>query len=185
VDRRGQKPRDRQPLTEEQQELAGQYLPLAKKLARQFSRAYGLDREEVRSVAFKALVESAGSYNPALSKVGTYFYRKITHRLCDWIREERRHGRVAQLSAIDDYEAAFASPDGSRAHELVEIRDSAATLLSRASRREQLVLRMSYLEDKTSRQIGESVGVVHSRIQAIKQEALMYLRTLAQAGRIL
>jgi RNA polymerase sigma factor (sigma-70 family) len=81
--RRGIQPR----LSEDQRGLATRYLPMAESLARAFEARQALERDELRSTAYLALVEAARTFDP---------YRKVNfatfarHRIRGALRDYAR-----------------------------------------------------------------------------------------------
>lgn len=188
--KRGPQPQKRPPLTEEQQRTALKYLPLAKSRANRFTDAYNLEIEEIRSVAYEALVTAlaSGTYDPARGKLATFLHNKITFGIKDWLRENKRRlapSRVAILSDVTDVQDSFADPQSERPQELADVREATEALLSRTGERERRILRMIFLEEKTVLQVEASVGLRHTRICVIKRDALQSLRSMSEAGRFL
>src|SRR5262245_53427573 len=63
----------RPPLTKEQQDLAADYMPLARALAKRFKDAWAFENDEFESAACLALVEAAQSYDASKNvKFATY-----------------------------------------------------------------------------------------------------------------
>jgi RNA polymerase sigma factor (sigma-70 family) len=172
-------PRRLPALSPEQQELAGSYLPLAIKLSRRFAHAYGLDREEMRSVAFETLVTAATSYEPGRCPASTYFYAKIVQGFLDWMRHsyrEKRAGRPLLFSAYKEPDEALGLTDGGQQIEDIEIREFAETLLSRAQGQEGDILRACYLDGRTHVEVARSLGIRASRVNFLKRGGLSRLR---------
>src|SRR5205807_753874 len=80
------------PLTEEQRELAAQFLPLARKLAKPLKTMFAQWKDEFESAACLALVEAARSYDPSRNiRFATFARFRIRGALMDV-------GRVMGLS---------------------------------------------------------------------------------------
>src|SRR5262249_30186856 len=109
-------------LTDEQQGLASRYLPMAESLAKAFRTQLRIEREELRSTAYMALVEAARTFDPARKvNFATFARHRIRGALRDYLRrvaseswrsakglqppmlrfgsESERYGRIYGLSA--------------------------------------------------------------------------------------
>ena len=68
----------RVPLTDEQRELAVNYLPMARQLAQRLHATWRTHREELESTAYMALVEAAQRFDPSR---GVGFSSYARHRI--------------------------------------------------------------------------------------------------------
>jgi RNA polymerase sigma factor (sigma-70 family) len=74
----------RAPLNEEQQELAARYLPMAESIAKGRRTRWTIERDELQSTAYLALVEAARSFDPSRNvNFATYARHHIEGALND------------------------------------------------------------------------------------------------------
>ncbi|RUL87250.1 sigma-70 family RNA polymerase sigma factor [Tautonia sociabilis] len=178
---RSENPRkERTPLTEAQQRLAVQYLPMARSLARPFKEQFPDIWEEFESAACMALVEAARSFEPARAvKFSTFARQRIWGGLCD-VRRER-------LVRTRNECRAFAGSDGTSApmEEIarddrpvgadLEAVEAVESWLRKLPRQHAKACRLIYLEDKTHAEAAEILGYSPSRITYLHLESLAML----------
>ena len=82
--------RTRPPLDDRQRDLAARYLPLASAMARRMGAVMPEVSDELQSVAYLALVEAAGTFDPARSvNFATFARQHIQGAMIDFRRESR------------------------------------------------------------------------------------------------
>lgn len=182
---RKRKPRGR--LTRQQQELAERYLPMARRLARPMKRAFPNDWAELESAACLALVEAAGSFDPAYHvKFATFARMRIWGALQDVRRrlapktfdhvhrlvppefssapyDEGLHGRVVLCAEPE--------PVGTDLDSLEAIDG----WLRKLPRGHAAACRQIYAYGKTHAEAAEVLGLSPSRVTYIHLEAMAML----------
>ena len=174
---------DLQPLTEAQQDLASQYLPLARKLAQPMKLMFVRWKDEFESAACLALVEAARSFDPSRNiKFATFARFRIRGAMVDV-------GRSMELPGWDD--ALGESPDvvtltpfnEEHGSVLVAVEpppvgtetddvDSVEQILRKLPERHATVCRLHYLYGKTQAEIGDVIGCSQSEIARLHRKSL-------------
>ncbi len=173
-------------LTAPQRELAAQYLPLARALARPLKAAWPTAWEEFESAACLALVEAAQSFDPGRQvKFATFARVRILGALRDVhrrmaiqrVREENGlnpHfgplGRAEELHGwlLDTQE------DPPIGHEL-ESAEEVERWLARVPHRHAEACRMIYLDGMNQIDVARALGCSQSRLSCLHREALAML----------
>lgn len=178
--------RDRKPLTEAQRDLAVAYIPLARSIARPFMRRWPAFRDDFESAACLALVEVAGSFDPARKvKFATFAQHRIWGALCDfqrsfvalgWRRNPTDAPRVGPLPGRLEGEGRVlgAEPDDPIGSE-IEAADSIDALLRKLPRRHAEVCRLIYLEGKSQHEAARTLGGSQACTSRTHGEALSIL----------
>ncbi len=171
-----------QPLTAEQRELAGQFLPLARALAKPLKMIFNHWKDEFESAACLALVEAARSYDPSRNiRFATFARFRIRGALVDVGRSmgplgieqddpgpnvitltpyNEEHGRV--LVAVEP------PPVGAEHDDAEEVEH----WLKRLPSRHAQVCRLYYLYGKTQVEIGEILGCSQSEVTRLHRKSL-------------
>jgi RNA polymerase sigma factor (sigma-70 family) len=174
--------RRRNPLTEEQRELASQYLTLACSMVRQAGFSV-MDRDEFKSVAYVALVEAARTFDPA-QKVNfvTFARHRIRGALLDCRRSlmglSRKDDAAAgpkfrRLSLHDQAKASVledivASPEGSELEETEDLE----SYLRRLPKAQASACRLIYLDGKTQDEAAAHMGYSKAYLSRLHRDAL-------------
>lgn len=171
-------------LSDQQQELAVRYLPLARKLARPLKRSYPQDWEEFESAACLALVEAAEAFEPDRHvKFATFARTRIWGALQDVRRRRHSHGRAGMTTVSlsdlpQDAEARGrvlgTQPQGEVGAELDDL-ESIEGWLRKLPRGHAAACRQIYLHGKTHAQAARALGLSASRITYIHLEAIAML----------
>jgi RNA polymerase sigma factor (sigma-70 family) len=181
-------------LTDEQRGLASRYLPMAESLAKAYRSQQRIEREELRSTAYMALVQAARTFDPARNvSFATFARHRIRGALRDYLRcvlseswrsenvlppqvqcfgpESERYGRMHGLSAE--------RPVGTE----IESIDDVESWLARLPKMHALVCRLIYLSGKTQDEVAGMLGYSRSRLGRIHNEAVGWLMDYYNAGR--
>ncbi|MDB5349475.1 MAG: sigD 3 [Planctomycetota bacterium] len=173
--------RPRNPLTPERLQLAESHLPLALTMARPFQTTRPGLREEYRSVAFLAVADSAGRFDPGRGrKFGAFAKGRIRGALLDAQRETlplgyRYCGRSGPEVRPLPYDTA--SPDEPVGADLERV-EAVAALLAALPARHAAVIRLIYFEGLSQHQVGRELDLAQSRVSELHAEALEFLRGL-------
>ena len=184
--------RARQPLTEEQQELATSNLSLARALAGRMRYAWPGAQDEFESAALLALVEAAQAFDPTRGvKFTTFAHHRISGALRDLRRElYSRGGRgdVASRHAGTGFHEfqglgidseAHGHLIGAEADEPVgtelENLDTIENWIRQLPRTHSLAFRHIYLDGKTKEETARLVGCSKAYLTRLHQEAITWL----------
>jgi RNA polymerase sigma factor (sigma-70 family) len=142
------------------------------------------DRDDLRSVALLALVESATTWNPHCARFSTWSGRCIEWALADYIRAQRRRIRICQgpVVSIDDLSPAdtLHLTDKRPGPESKATTRILATRIGKAV--EQLpapapdILKLFYVKGWTLRRIAEALEMSESRVGQIHAGAVERLK---------
>lgn len=163
------------PLTPSQRAVAECNLKLAVFLADRYAKAYGLDAQEVRSVAFEALTLAASTYDPTLSKPGRYFGIRIHGGIRDWIRKRRLDAERLPTVRFGSEEPASALD---HAADLAD-EDEAEYLLRFANPRCRELLRLLFYEGLDRGEAGSLIGVKRSQVNNLLAKASRKVRSFS------
>jgi RNA polymerase sigma factor (sigma-70 family) len=173
-------------LTDEQRGLASRYLPMAESLAKDFRTKQSIEREELRSTAYMALVQAARTFDPARKvNFATFARHRIRGALRDYLRyaiseswrtetglrpiaqcvgpESERYGRMLGLSEE--------KPVGAE----IESMEDVETWLARLPKQHALACRLIYLSGKNQDEVAAMLGCSRSHLCRMHQEALTWL----------
>lgn len=150
------------------QQLVLDYMPLAKKMARDTSRRTppNVSEDELRSVAYMGLVSAALHFDESRGSFAGYARIRISGELKDHLR---RLIRYAGSESLRDY--SFESYD-TNSDDFFEF---ISTKLNEAEFR---VVKMYYIECMTLKEIGKIQGLGESRISQIMSGAVRKLRII-------
>jgi RNA polymerase sigma factor (sigma-70 family) len=181
-------------LTDEQRGLASRYLPMADSLAKDFRSQQRIEREELRSTAYMALVQAARTFDPSRKvNFATFARHRIRGALRDYLRcaiseswhsekglppvlqcfgpESERYGRMHGLSAE--------KPVGTE----IESIEAVESWLARLPKMHALVCRLIYLSGKTQDEVAAMLGYSRSHLSRVHHEAVGWLMDYYNAGR--
>ena len=178
--------RSRSPLTAEQQDLAVKYLPLARSLARPYKLSWPTHRDDFESAACGALVESAGTFDPAR---GVKFSTFARHRIFGALRDVQR-SLVALGWRCDPKHAPLITslprdPEGKGrvlgadlfppiGQEIEDI-EAVETQLRRLPPRHAQACRQVYVYGKSRNEAAEKIGCSQSRFSFLHRESMAIL----------
>jgi RNA polymerase sigma factor (sigma-70 family) len=173
-------------LNDEQRELATRYLPIAETLANNYRIRQRLERDEIRSTAYMALVEAARTFDPARKvNFATYARHRIRGALRDYLRFMLKtrgrgenifcpqferlhlglewHGRVMHLTPQKPVDAR------------IESIDDVESWLRRLPKTHALACRMIYMSGKSQEEVAALLGLSKSYLCRLHNEALRWL----------
>jgi RNA polymerase sigma factor (sigma-70 family) len=173
------------PLTDEQRGLATRYLPLARSLARRVERSWAAEREELEAVAYLALVEAAGAFDPRWQvSFATYARLRIRGALSDFRRRERRRptgGRRVGLrgpdpgSHAEEHGRVFGvNPDWPIGTE-IEALEMIESWLKRLPGALAATCELIYVHGLSQGEAARYLGCSKSRVSRLHRDALFHL----------
>jgi RNA polymerase sigma factor FliA len=175
------------PLTDQQRQLAEAHLELAEQAVGVFRRKHDnwIERDDLRSIAFTALVEAAGRFDPRVGATFRQFaWQRISGAFIDEIRA--RHGRlgVGKTHRVPPhlFDSIDAVCDGGReptvksGEDQVLDRDEMDTAIAGLRERDRFVITLYFHESLTQHEIGELLEVTESRVNQLLGQALRRLR---------
>jgi RNA polymerase sigma factor (sigma-70 family) len=178
--------RGRTPLTDEQRELAVNYLPMARQLAHRFSTTWPAHADELQSTAYMALVEAARTFDPARN-VGFSTYAR--HRIRGALRDCQRllytgGSRVANerrpvfqvLRKFDEQngEVLGIQPDPP-VGTWIEATEAVEGWLKRLPKTHAAACRLIYIHGKSQDEVASEVGCSKSYLSRLHREAITWL----------
>jgi RNA polymerase sigma factor (sigma-70 family) len=188
------KPRGgRSGLSDEQRGLATRYLPLAESLANAYRIRVRIEREELKSTAYMALVEAARTFDPARKvNFATFARHRIRGALRDYMhyllssswrgdpgvypafqvlgKESERYGQVLGIKAE--------GPVGAN----IESIDSVEGWLRRLPKTHALACRLIYIGGKSQDEVAGLLGFSKSYLSRMHHQALSWLIDEHNAG---
>lgn len=182
---RKRKPRGQ--LTREQQELAEQYLPMARRIARPLKKAFPSEWEEFESAACLALVQAAESFDPTRHvKFATFARLRIWGALQD-VRRQRMpkcFGTASRPLPAEFSSAPYDEDLSGRVLMCVESEPVGSELdalegveqwIRKLPRGHQAACRQIYLHGKSHAEAAEALDLSPSRVTYIHLEAIAIL----------
>jgi RNA polymerase sigma factor (sigma-70 family) len=176
----------RPPLTKEQQDLAVQYLPLARSLAKRFKEAWVFESDEFESAACLALVEAAQSYDAAKNvKFATYARKRILGELRDVQRElvlpgwthnmEEAPDLLPLIPDVEAYGRVLMSEPDSPVHEDLEAHERLESLIQRLPGKHAATCREIYVGGLSQAETGVALGMSQTRICILHKQSMEML----------
>ena len=174
------------PLTEEQRELAAQFLPLARKLAKPLKTMFAQWKDEFESAACLALVEAARSYDPSRNiRFATFARFRIRGALMDvgrvmglsgWEADRENAPDLVTLTPYnEEHGKVLVAYEPPAVGTEVDDADSVEHWLRKLPTRHALVCRLYYLYGKTMGEIAEDLECSPSEITRLHRKALELL----------
>ena len=175
----------RAPLTDHQKELANRHLPLARSLAKQLHARWYVEREEVESVAFVALVEAARCFDPEQgAQFATFARYRIVGAILDFSKKAGRNRHLQSSTMrglwgvemeVEQYGTPVGiSPDLPVGAELDAV-DSVEFHFRPMSPSQARACRLIYLEGKSQEEAAEIMNCTASYVSKIHREAMKLL----------
>ncbi len=173
-------------MTEEQQELAAQYLPLARSLAKPLKEIFSQWRDEFESAACMALVEAARSFDPSRNiQFATFARFRIRGALVDVGRgmgldgfednPEDAPGMVSLTPYNEEHGkvliAVSPPPVGSEFEDI----DAVEHILRKLPKKHATVCRLHYLYGKTQSEIAGTLACSQAEVTRLHKKALEFL----------
>lgn len=175
----------RHSLTDEQRGLASRYVPMAESLVKACRTRQGIEREELRSTAYMALVQAARTFDPGRQVNFATFARHRIKALRSYLRgvmtkswrsdnglypkvqcfgpESERYGRRYGMSAE--------RPVGAQ----IESMEDVESWLARLPKAHALACRLIYLSGKSQDEVAALLGYSRSYLSRMHNEALSWL----------
>lgn len=165
--------------------LIEQYLPLAKKLAKNKKKTLPkyVSLDDVMSAAFYGLVDAAEKYDSSKCSFGFYAKLRISGEICDYLRE------ICRDSSRYGTSLDFREEDGFSLAETIQVAvtDDGKEFLEDISKNlfgiEKTVFSLYYGDNLTLKEIGTSIGVSEGRVSQIltkgKETVKEYIISLA------
>jgi RNA polymerase sigma factor (sigma-70 family) len=186
--------RHRIPLTDEQRDLAVQYLPLAESIAARWCINPQIGRDELLATAYLALVEAAQTFDPCRNvHFATFARRRIRGALRDCQRllmSDNWRGRMAprpmyqRLPPNAECRGRLVgiepdSPVGTQ----IEAAEAVERWLRGLPKAHAAACRLIYIEGKTQEEVAALVGCSKSYLSRLHQQALTWLIEDMRAAR--
>ena len=161
-------------------------LPMAHSLAKSFSMRQNLERDELRSTAYMALVEAARSFDP-LRKVNfaTFARHRIRGALRDYARfllsenwrgkESLRPSFQSLFSTVEEHGRVLGIKSEVPAGSAIESMESVEAWLRCLPRTHALACRLIYLGGKSQDEVAHILGFSRGYISRMHTEALSFL----------
>ena len=172
--------RDR--LTPAQQELASQFLPLARGMAKPLKILYPSWKDEFESAACLALVEAARSYDPSRTiRFATFARFRIRGALRDVGRamilpgfedEKNPPGTVTLTPYNEEHGTVLVATQISRVGADVDAIDEVEHWLRKLPKRHAFICRLYYLYGKTQSEIADVIGCSQSEITRLHKKSI-------------
>lgn len=176
-----------EPMTPYQQQLAAEFLPLARALARPLKRMFRQWGDDFESAACMALVEAARAFQPGRNiRFATFARFRIKGALHDVGRAMSHDGwdrthvkKIPKIQRLTPINEERSSPlNSSRPAAVgaeVDAIDSVERLLRRLPRRNAAVCRLCYLEGQTQTEIARTLGVSQSEVTRLHRQGIELL----------
>ncbi|MGC8625551.1 MAG: sigma-70 family RNA polymerase sigma factor, partial [Phycisphaerae bacterium] len=148
-------------------ELTRAFTPLIRAAIRQYHVVHLADAADLEQEAFLGLHAALQTYDPRRGVALAGFVRwRIVGAVLDARRKWLRQGRGYPSECLTHSHTANAAmcPPTQTDTDAVEFEDLFTVLTRGLSSREKLILRLSILEEKTCRQIGQLIGLHHARV---------------------
>jgi RNA polymerase sigma factor (sigma-70 family) len=181
-------------LSDEQRQLATQFLPLAQKLARNYRYRQMHQRDEIESAAYMALVEAALYFDPARNvNFATFARHRIRgalrdyhHRVCvdHWRGDLPERPVFRRLGKGGEHhgEVLGIQPDRPIGYEIESI-ESVEDWLRRLPLVHAVVCRYIYINGKSQEEAAALLGCSKSFLSRLHREAIAWLLRDYQAVR--
>jgi RNA polymerase sigma factor (sigma-70 family) len=176
----------RDPLTDQQKELAAKYLPMAKALAKPLKASWPLEREEFESAALLALVEAAQSFDPTRNvKFATFARYRIWGALRDvqrglvtagWRGDMENAPIVSHLTYGSEEEGLVLGSEPDRpVGETIDAVDFVEYWLRKLPSKHAAACREIYINGCNQGEAAERLGCSKSRLSFLNKEAVEML----------
>jgi len=148
--------------------LIEEYLPLAEKVASQKNRTTpsNISLEDLKSVAFLALVEAAHKYNGNSRTFRAYALIRIRGEIVDYIRS-MCWGTRGNYSAYVSLDQQVNDEGFSLAETVVDHRRTNFSWDEETDSLGEKIARLYYVDGKTQREIGVEMEMSHSKVSKL------------------
>lgn len=161
-------------LSPDRRALVEEYIPVAMHIAKRFASAYGIDRRELISIAYEAMVESAEDWDRGRGTAKKFFSFRVQAKLIEHLRIESRRFRRLPFTIRIEWDHPDPRQDDMLAF---DDRRYARWLLAKARPRDRKALRAVYLEGKTRLQAARKVGVTHGYVRVLLDRGIADIRS--------
>ncbi len=180
-------------LSDEQRGLASRYMPLAEALANAQKLQQRIEREELKSTAYMALVEAAKTFDPGRKvNFATFARHRIRGALRDYLRfvmssnwrgrpADRPSFRPLGIQGESRGQVIGLQPETPVGVEIESI-DSVESWLRRLPKTHALACRLIYIGGKTQDEVAGLLGCSSSYLSRMHNEALSWLIDQHNAG---
>jgi RNA polymerase sigma factor (sigma-70 family) len=173
-------------LNDDQRGLAMRYLPMAQSLANAFSLRQNVEREELRSTAYMALVEAARTFDPVRKvNFATFARHRIRGALRDYARfllSENWRGKEALRPSfqslfrrVEDHGRVLGIRSEIPAGTAIESMESLEAWLRCLPRTHAATCRLIYLGGKTQEEVAQLLGLSRGYVSRMHTESLSFL----------
>jgi RNA polymerase sigma factor (sigma-70 family) len=173
-------------LDDDQRGLAARYLPMAESLADGYKSRHRIEREELRSAAYLALVEAARTFDPRRRvNFATYARHRIRGALRDCVRfllsDSWRGGRTRRpfFRSLEDESKLHGRVVGMAEPRAIgteiESLESVESWLRRLPRNHALICRLLYIGGKGQDEVARILGYSRTYLSRMHAEALGWL----------
>lgn len=183
----------RAPLTDEQKELASRHFTMARIMARHLHAGRRIDRDEVESIAFVALVEAARAYQATDgAQFPTFARYRIVGAILDYFREtgKRRLLPISVVSPSENHaldQNLKGTPIGISPNlpvgAVVDGADAVEFHFQKMPSAQAAACRLIYLEGKSQDEVARIMDCTRSYVSRIHREALDFLFECVQNRR--
>jgi RNA polymerase sigma factor (sigma-70 family) len=173
-------------LNEDQRGLATRYLPMAQSLANAFEARQRIERDELQSTAYMALVQAARTFDPYRKvNFATYARHRIRGALRDYMRYLLSEGWRGEKTRRPSFQSLFRKaeehgrvlgmtydePAGAQSESM----ESVEAWLRRLPEPHGLACRLIYLGGKKQEEVAQLLGFSSSHVSRMHAEALSLL----------
>ncbi len=173
-------------LNDDQRGLAMRYLPMAQSLANGFSLRQNVERDDLRSTAYMALVEAARTFDPVRKvNFATFARHRIRGALRDYARfllSENWRGKEAIRPSFqslfrraEDHGRVLGINGEMPAGTAIESMESVEKWLRSLPRTHAATCRLIYLGGKTQEEVAQLLGLSRGHISRMHSESLSFL----------
>lgn len=173
------RPQDLTPLTEVQRELAGRYLPFAKRIARPYQVRWPSERDEFESAAGLAMVEAARAFDAGR---GVKFATFAAMRVDGMMRDVQRRLFRPKAALAGNFEGVEDAALADRSASIEAAQDWAEFIrawLGRLSDRDAYICSAIYFDGTSQESVAATLRTSRSRVKARLDESLQLLRDMA------
>jgi RNA polymerase sigma factor (sigma-70 family) len=173
-------------LNEDQRGLAARYLPMAQSLANAFEARQQIERDDLQSTAYMALVQAARTFDPYRKvNFATYARHRIRGALRDYMRYLLSEGWRGEMTRRPSFQSLFRKaeehgrvlgitsdePTGTQ----IESMDVVEAWLRRLPEPHGLACRLIYLGGKKQDEVARLLGFSSSHVSRMHAEAVSLL----------
>ncbi len=154
------------------EKLVLDYIPLANSIAWKKSQKTpkNVTLEDLKSVAYMALVKAASKFNPNLGVFSTYAKIRIVGEIKDYLRSLVRD---VKIKSMDNLECLLEHKESN----CLVTKDYFNFIFSKLNKIEATILKMYYIEEKKMKDIGVILKISESRVSQILKSCYYKLKS--------